>query len=138
MRRTPHQGRIEGGEQMAETFGPYLKEMRLRAGFGLRPFAELIGMQPSNLSALEHDRRSPPAEPEKLREMADALRLQPGSAEWDAFFDLASQPDGLPADVRHLVKRPWLPELLRTIDRRGMSDQAVADLIHQIDSQSGG
>jgi hypothetical protein len=120
---------------MAKSFGPCLKELRLRAGFGLRPFAALIGMQPSNLSDLEHECRNPPTELEKLREMAEALR--PGSPARDRFFDLARQLEALPADVRPMVKRRWLPELLRAMDRRRMTDEAVEQLIHQLDTQRG-
>ena len=52
------------GEIMArkkETFGGILKKLRLEeADIGLRAFADLIDMKPSNLSNIEWDRILPP------------------------------------------------------------------------------
>ena len=119
-------------------FGQTLKRLRLESGFGLRAFAELIDMPPSNLSALEHGRRAAPAEPERLREVAEALGLREGSIEWDEFFDAARKSGELPADVRHLAGRALVPALLRTIDNRKLSDDEIADLIEEVKSRHGG
>jgi len=121
-----------------QTFGKLLKRFRLRAGIGLRRFAEMIEVEPSNLSALEHGRRSPPAEPERLRAIADTVGLVEGSADWEAFFNAARKPGELPADVRQLADRKLVPTLLRTIDNQQLTDHQIALLIDEIDKGHGG
>jgi transcriptional regulator with XRE-family HTH domain len=123
---------------MAEPFGKLLKRFRLRAEIGLRRFAEMIEMAPSNLSALEHGRQNPPAEPERLRVIADAVGLVEGSPDWEAFFNAARKPGELPADVRQLADRKLVPTLLRTIDNQQLTDQQIARLIDEIDKGHGG
>ena len=123
---------------MPASFGKVLKRLRLRAEIGLRRFAEMLGMEPSNYSAMEHGRRKPPADPEKLREIAEALGLLEGSAEWSEFFDAARRPDALPADVRGVARRKLVPVLLRTIENRQLTDQDIAGLIAEIERRHGG
>lgn len=110
-------------------FGEILKRHRLERGFGLRRFAELIDMQPSNLSALEHGRRVAPADVETLRGIADALGLVENSDEWIEFFDAAKRSGELPADVQHLANRPLVPALLRTVDNEQLTDEEIEGLI---------
>jgi transcriptional regulator with XRE-family HTH domain len=122
---------------MATDFGVFLKEKRTAAGFGLKAFAEMVGMQTSNLSAVEHGRRKPPSDAAKLHEIAEALGLSEGTHDWARFFDLAQRASGiedLPADVRHMGRRKLVPALLRTIDNQQLRDAAIQQLIEEIAS----
>jgi transcriptional regulator with XRE-family HTH domain len=119
---------------MNEAFGHLLKEFRLRAGFGLRKFAQMIDMPAPNLCDIEHGRRNAPA-PEKLREIAVTLGLTEGSPDWARFFDAAREGGDLPPDIRHMAGRKLVPALLRTIDNRQLSDEEITQLIAEIEER---
>lgn len=122
---------------MHTKFGSLLKEFRLRAGFGLRKFAQMVDMPAPNLCDIEHGRRKAPSEPERLRDIAETLGLVEGTPDWERFFDAASGGGELPPDVRHLAGRKLVPALLRTIDNRQMSDEEIAQLIAEIKDRPG-
>lgn len=115
-----------------DKFGPFLTLLRTRAGIGLRTFAEMADLQPSNLCDLEHGRRRPTQDAAKLLEMASLLGLVEGTPDWGKFFDLAREADQLPADVRHMAQQPLIPVLLRTIDNRQLSEEELNNLIQHV------
>jgi transcriptional regulator with XRE-family HTH domain len=120
-----------------DDFGPYLRDLRLKANIGLRRFAELVAIKPSNLSDIENGRRYPPADPDKLREIAQALGLAENSEEWQRLFDVARRHGDLPADIRHMADRNLVPALLRTIDDLQLGDDDISQLITDIKTRPG-
>jgi transcriptional regulator with XRE-family HTH domain len=119
---------------MAETFGEFLRDQRLKAGFGLRAFAAVVGLQASNLSSVEHGRIAPPQDRGKLDELADVLNLPKGSAERMRLYDLAAAGhQRLPADVAAFAaKTPGIPVLLRTIEKRGLKKAELEQLTQYV------
>lgn len=117
---------------MAETFGEYLRAQRLRAGFGLRAFAEAAGLQPSNLSNLEHGRIVPPQDKTTLEGLAELLGLSDDDRA--RLFDLAvAGRERLPADVAAFAARtPGIPVLLRTIENRGLKRAELEKLTEYV------
>lgn len=113
---------------MSEAFGEFLRAQRLRAGFGLRTFAEAAGLQPSNLSNIEHGRIPPPQDKATLEGLAELLGLT--GDECGRLFDLAvAGRERLPADVAAFAARtPGIPVLLRTIENRGLSREELEKL----------
>jgi len=118
-----------------KNFGNFLKSLRLKAGFGLRRFADLIEMPASNLSAIEHGRRSMPSDKSVLT--AEMLGLEKGTDDWDNFFDLCSTSDQVPADVQRIVNKGFIPALLRTIDNVRLNDKDIQNLIKEIQGKDG-
>ena len=110
-----------------QSFGEYLRGLRVHAGYGLRRFAGLIEIKPSNLCDIEYGRRAMPAT--YLESTAEALSIQRGSPQWQKFFKLASAPGELPADLQQVAQRPFVPALLRTIDNQQLSEADVKKLI---------
>jgi transcriptional regulator with XRE-family HTH domain len=117
-------------------FGPFLRDLRLKANLGLRRFAEMIDIKPSNLSDIENGRRHPPADSEKLRVIAEALGLAEDSEEWRRLCDAARRRGDLPADIRHMADRKLVPALLRTIDNQQLGDDELSQLITDIETGS--
>lgn len=119
-----------------DTFGKYLKKIRLEKGFGLRRFAKLINILPSNLCHIEQGRQNPPQNKELLEKIAKALKLEEGSEEWNKLFDLAAAPGELAADIKAYFNKPnmyqELPLMARTIKNKKLTRKEIAKLIEDI------
>lgn len=122
------------------TFGEYLRACRLKAGFGLRTFAEAAELKPSNLCAIEYGRQPPPQREAVLARIADALGLPQASRERRRLFDLAAKhrPGTLPPDVATFAGRtPGIPVLLRTIENKRLTHQDLERLTEYVNRQLG-
>ena len=116
-------------------FGAFLRESRLKSGYGLRFFATAMEMQPSNLSSIEHGRIAPPQSPDTLERIAEALGFDKGSPEWNRLFDLAvkHKEAALPADIaRYAGSTPGIPVVLRTIENKKLSEDELRELTDYI------
>jgi len=119
----------------AETFGGLLKKIRLEgAKVGLRAFAELIDWQPSNLSNLERGRLVPPADPQTIANICDALGLSEEDPRRAKLFDLAAKErNAVPADVAQAIKeQPGIPVLVRAVANRRLDDDKLKKLAEYI------
>ena len=115
------------------TFENFLKEKRLAKGFGLREFAKLIGLQPSNYCSVEAGSLPPPNE-DKLRHISETLGLS--REEQRLLFDLAAQSkDDIPIDLKKLIKRDALiPALLRTVEDEEVGPKEIKAIVKDIKS----
>lgn len=62
---------------MRNTFGEIMSQARVRKGLSLRKLGQFVKMQPSLLSEMEHGRRLPPGEEERIEHLALVLGLDP-------------------------------------------------------------
>lgn len=119
-----------------ETFGTYLKKLRIAKEMGLRTFAEKTGYFPSNLSDIEHGKKPPPRDPERLAEICAALGAERGSPEWEKLHDLAvsDAPERIPPDLVNYASKnaEVVPLLLRTAARRKLTKEEILRLIERI------
>ena len=119
------------------TWGEYIRERRLEAGIGLREFASLVGLLPSNYNHMEKGRTSPPQDKARLDQIAEVLDIAPESEDYRTLLDLAVDgKDKLPADVAAFAaSNKMLPVLLRTINDKKLSDEEFLALVERVNSE---
>lgn len=115
-------------------FSDFLKSKRIEAGYGLREFARLIQMQPSNYCSVEAGSLVPPSE--KLDVIASKLGVKKGSKDYFLFLDLASKTrDEIPADIERLIKsNSLIPAMLRTLEGEEIGSKQLKKIIEDIKS----
>jgi transcriptional regulator with XRE-family HTH domain len=100
-------------------FGKALREKRLEKKYGLRKFAELVGISPTYLSQVEQCNVSAPTA-DRVRRMAELLGENP-----DAWIALAGR---VSEDLSEIISEQptQLPDLLRTV--RGFTAEQLRKL----------
>jgi transcriptional regulator with XRE-family HTH domain len=117
------------------TFGPYLRKLRLKAGFGLRRFADRIQMKPSNLCRIEAGRIPPPKDPKAIHKITEALGLEADSSEYVTLNDLASRarPGTIAPDLaEYVTTQSGVPLLLRTARGKHLDAEKLRQLAEYI------
>jgi transcriptional regulator with XRE-family HTH domain len=118
-----------------KTFGGLLKKIRVEeSGIGLRAFADLINMRPSNLSNIERGRIPPPANRKAIDTICNALGLASDDARRTELFDLAAKAKNrIPADVADAVRaQPGIPVLVRTVANKQLGEDKLRELAEYI------
>ena len=115
-------------------WGEFVRDKRLEAGYGLRQFASLIGILPSNYNHMEKGRMPPPQDKGRLDQIAEVLGIEVGSEDYHRLMDLAvASKDKLPADVEEYARQNELvPVLLRTLENRKLSKQELEELVSNL------
>lgn len=99
-------------------FGEFIKKRRLDQEISLREFCRLMGIDPSNWSKVERGIISPPQDEEKLKRIAEIVKIQLGTPLWEemkdrAKIDVGSIPDDIRLDNRVLTSLPMFFRTLR-------------------------
>ena len=119
---------------MPNTFGSFLKELRIKRGDTLRAFCTANGFDPGNYSRMERGILAPPHSEEKIEEYAVALGLKKGSDEWLELFDRAAASRGeIPSDLMNdeeIIGK--LPLLFRTLRGKPISPDRLDDLVKKL------
>ena len=115
------------------TFEKFLRKKRLQRKLGLREFARLIGLQPSNYCSIESGSLPAPSE-NKLRRISEILDLT--IDEQRILFDLAAKTkDDIPLDIKKLIKKDAvIPALLRTIEDKEVGPKQIKAIVEDIKS----
>lgn len=122
---------------MDKTFGGTLRRLRLAHGHGLRAFAELVGLDPGNLSRMERGQLRPPAEA-VIRKLAKAMALS--QRDTQALVDLAAAERleiGAAKPLKGYIRRQGelIPLLLRTVKDKRLTREEIASLIDEINGK---
>lgn len=97
------------------TFGEFIRNKRLEAGFSLRRFCEVAEVDPSNWSKIERGFLPATVDRRTLEKIAKLIRLP--KEDWEKLFDLAAlTQERIPEDIaKHKEKMTELPEVFKKI-----------------------
>jgi len=110
--------------QKGETFGTYVRRMRIGRGLGQRELARIIDVSAPYLNDIEKNKRAAPRV-EVINALAKALDADP-----EAINDLAgNSKNALPPDIIEFVQsKPELTSLIRMIKNYGFTDAEISEL----------
>ena len=111
------------------TFGEFIRNLRIEKKVTLREFCRSAKLDPSNWSRIERSLAPPPRSKVILQGIAEILKVEEGSEEYNTLFDLAvisHIPTGLVSDEKVLDK---LPVFFRTIRGEKPSRKELEELI---------
>jgi transcriptional regulator with XRE-family HTH domain len=120
---------------MTKTFGEFIKAKRLAARVGLRLFAKMIGMQPSNYCNIESGSLKPPA-PDIVDRIGKALSIRPSDDEYALLCDLAARErDEVAADIKRIIEeRDLIPAMLRTLENEHVTEKQLRGIMDDLRS----
>lgn len=107
-----------------KTFGGYIRNLRIKSGFGLRELARSLGMSPTYLNDLEKQKRNAPR-PEVVAKITKLL-----NADEKLLMDLASiSRKDIAIDIKNLIQNsPETIKLLRTIQDFSPSEDQIKEI----------
>lgn len=118
-----------------KVFGDYLKKLMIEKGLSLRELARRSGMDASNLSKIERGNAYPPQKRENLQKLALAIGIK-GKAK-EEFFQLAAHVNGIiPEDMKHVRANAAIPLLMRTINKKELTEAQVRELAEMIEKEN--
>lgn len=115
---------------MDETFGAYVKRLRLERGLSLRDFCHRIQADPSNYSKLERGLLNPPT-PERLRDFLQVMELAPESKEARELERLAAIGRGQipPSILTNQQLAGKLPLFFRTLENGPLTEEKLEEVV---------
>ncbi len=106
------------------TFGKFIRELRIKNGFGQRELASKIGIAPSYLNDIEKEKRTAPKQ-SVIKKLSNLLKININNLN-----DLAGISKGNVApDVREFIKNnPKIISLIRSIKENNLNENQIEEI----------
>ena len=116
---------------MKRHFGTLLCSLRESRNIGVRQFARMIDVKPSNYCNLENGFLKAP-KPSIVHRIIETLGLN--SDEATMLFDaVAESRDEVPVDIREFIKEnPLVPCMLRSMRKKKLTDEEISSLMDDL------
>jgi len=115
-----------------QTFGDYLRDLRVQRDISMRTLAKELSMDVGNLSKIENGKMKPPMKEQFIENISEILKLS--KDEKEKLIDISSHESGeYPRDIKEVLKEhSYIPVLLRTISNKKLSDEDIRKLTEKL------